>query len=308
MASPQPDLFAPMAEEPRAGRPHTRDGSGIRRRLGSGWRQADAARPPGGARVQLGCCSRPRLPAWPRPQSAVGAEPHRCWDSLRGSPAPARWSRRYPESQGVASESGTRRPAGTAGVWPGRGDAECTRRGLRQSQSCPRTLGDRCAPRAEAAARALDRSCRLLPLPSENRAHCRGHDPHIRVPSNLTDRRVCRRLSISYLSGHCWRRLCGPTVTAASYCLEAAQCLRVKEFALPSGSTLFLWEPCGVSGHQDLQRAWASQTVAAFSPEAHSWHCQLIRVYTSVSLRDSVCACGWVRVRVRAGPSQASGK
>lgn len=49
-------------------------GSGIRRRLGSGWRQADAARPPGGARVQLGCLPRP-APAWPRPSPPSRAGP-----------------------------------------------------------------------------------------------------------------------------------------------------------------------------------------------------------------------------------------
>lgn len=85
------DLFLPTAEEPEPGVLIHAMGSGIRRRLGSGWRQADAASPPGGARVQLGCSPRP-APAWPRPQSAVGAEPHRCWDSPVRVPSPARWS------------------------------------------------------------------------------------------------------------------------------------------------------------------------------------------------------------------------
>lgn len=59
---------------------------------------------------------------------------------------------------------------------------------------------------------------------------------------------------------------------------------------------LSLWEPW----HQgSLATRTSSERgppdSGCFSPEAHSWRCQLIRVYTpSVSLRDSVCACAWV--------------
>ena len=52
---------------------------------------------------------------------------------------------------------------------------------------------------------------------SENRAHCRGHDSHTRVPSNLRQKGM--PAVHPYLSSHCWRHLCGPTVTAASCCL-----------------------------------------------------------------------------------------
>ena len=79
LASPQP---GPVPSEGRGAQSWASSyarwaRAGLRGCLGSGWRQADAAQPPGGARVRLGGLPRPALawprpaPAWPRPQSAV---------------------------------------------------------------------------------------------------------------------------------------------------------------------------------------------------------------------------------------------
>lgn len=139
------------------------------RTLGSGRRLADAARPPGGARGRLGGQPRP-APVPNRPGPGVAPPPARRRSGARIDAGTYRarlqlgrgGPDRIPGVAGSRRWRGARRPAGTAGVWPGRGGAEGTRGGPRPRQSCPRTVGEPCALRASAAAGGLDRACCLL--------------------------------------------------------------------------------------------------------------------------------------------------
>lgn len=292
------DLFVPMAEELRAGRPHTRDGLGNpktlgvrlapgRRRPATRWRESPAG-----------------LSAPPRPGMAPPPVRRRS-----GAPSMLGLAARVPSSgavvatvPGVAGSRlwrGTRRPAGTAGVWPGRGDAECTRRGLRQSQSCPRTLGDRCALRAEAAARALDRSCRLLPLRIGPTA------------GDTTRTYACPVISQTEgYAGDCPSLPKWPLLEA-SVRSDCDRSLLLPLSRLPSvfGSRSLLSHLGALSFSGSLAGSLATRTSSergppdsgCFSPEAHSWHCQLIRVYTPrypcVTLCARVDGCARARAR-----------
>lgn len=110
--------------EPGAASQSSAGSRGTQRMHRPGWHLADTARPPGGMRGRLGGQPLPTPPLTrPRPRPApsppLERSPGRCWPWWCGLSRVVVVAT-VPRSEGSRRWRGARRPAGTAGVWPGR--------------------------------------------------------------------------------------------------------------------------------------------------------------------------------------------